>query len=91
MICKYVKVKLRTDLEGGEREMKWLHVVAMLLLFVGGLNWGLVGLFNVNLVTLLFGAWPMLVNLVYILVGLATVWIMLTHKKDCKVCSKMMK
>lgn len=71
--------------------MKWLHIIAMLLLFVGGLNWGLVGLFNFNLVTYLLGSWPMAENLTYILVGLATVYILLTHKMDCKVCAKMMK
>lgn len=67
--------------------MKALHMVAYLLLFVGGLNWGLVGLFNYNLVNSLFGAWPGLESIIYVLVGLSTVYVVATHKSDCKVCS----
>ena len=64
-----------------------LHTLAYTLLFVGGLNWGLVGLFNYNLVESLLGSWPGLVMFVYVLVGLSTVYIAFTHKKDCKICS----
>ena len=71
------------------RNMKWLHIIAFVFLIVGGLNWGLVGLFNFNLVTMLFGMWPSLVMLIYILVGASAVWIGATHMKDCKICSKM--
>jgi len=38
---------------------------------IGAINWGLVGLLNLNIVELLFGAVPMLAKIVYILVGLA--------------------
>ena len=68
--------------------MKWIHYLAYLLLWVGGLNWGLIGLFNYNLVESLLGSWPMLFKWVYILVGAATVYVLFTHMKDCKVCSK---
>lgn len=44
------------------------------LLVVGALNWGLVGLLNVNLVNWLFGSWPMVERVVYVLVGLAGVY-----------------
>lgn len=64
---------------------KTLHFVAMTLLWVGGLNWGLMGLLGLNVVEMLLGSTG-LVNIVYILVGLSTVWIILTHKKDCKIC-----
>lgn len=67
--------------------MKILHMAAYMLLWIGGLNWGLVGLLNVNFVTLLLGGMPSLERLVYILVGLSTVFIVVTHKKDCMVCS----
>ncbi|HSA83800.1 MAG TPA: DUF378 domain-containing protein [Patescibacteria group bacterium] len=67
--------------------MKALHMLAMILLFAGGLNWGLVGLLNFNLVSYLVGAWPAVEMLIYVLVGLATVYIVVTHKGDCKVCS----
>ena len=50
-------------------------MVAMLLLVVGGLNWGLVGLFNFNLVTTIFGDMSTLTRLVYILVGASAVYV----------------
>ena len=65
--------------------MKMLHMVACLLLWVGGLNLGLSVLLNMNLVESLLGM--DLAKWVYILVGLATVYIIVGHKKDCKVCS----
>ncbi len=68
--------------------MKQVHMLAYILLWVGGLNWGLVGLFNYNLVEALLGAWPMLVTLVYVLVGVSAVYTAFTHMGDCKVCSK---
>ncbi len=67
--------------------MKILHIVAFILLVVGGLNWGLVGLFNYNLVESLLGSWPMVVTLVYVLVGASAVLLFVTHKSDCKTCS----
>lgn len=67
--------------------MKWVHIIAYILLFVGGLNWGLIGLFNFNLVNSLLGTMPAVENVVYILVGVATVYIIATHRTDCKVCS----
>ena len=54
--------------------MKTVDVIAAILLVVGGLNWGMVGLFNFNLVATLFGSIPMLESLVYDLVGLAALW-----------------
>lgn len=50
---------------------KGLNMLAWLLLVIGGLNWGLIGLLNVNLVESIFGSVPTLVQVVYILVGLA--------------------
>jgi uncharacterized protein len=66
--------------------MKMLHMVAYVLLWVGGLNWGLVGLLGVNVVSMVLGS-GMLANVVYILVGLSAVYSLLTHMGDCKVCS----
>ena len=67
--------------------MKALHMVAFTLLVVGGLNWGLVALLNLNLVETVFGAMG-LTNIVYILVGVSAVYIAATHMSDCKVCGK---
>lgn len=57
--------------------MKNLNMVALVLVVVGGLNWGLVGLLNLNLVTTLLGT-GMLTNLVYDLVGLSAVYVAYT-------------
>jgi len=65
--------------------MKFLHMLAFILVVVGGLNWGLVA-FKFNLVTTLVGKWPSVEMLVYLLVGLSALYLLLTHKKDCKVC-----
>ena len=67
---------------------KYLHMVAFLLVVVGALNWGLVGLLKWNLVNLLVGTWPVVEMVVYVLVGLSGLYLLLTHKGDCKVCGK---
>jgi len=66
--------------------MKGLHMAAFLLVIVGGLNWLLIGLLNLNLVSSILGSGSMLEKLVYILVGASAVYVLATHKKDCKIC-----
>ena len=68
--------------------MKALHMTAFVFLIIGGLNWGLWALFNLNLVNTVLGSWPMLEKIVYILVGVSAVYIAATHMNDCKICSK---
>ena len=53
--------------------MKTMNNIALTLLIVGGLNWGLVGLFNYNLVDALFGNATWISRLVYTLVGLSAI------------------
>ena len=48
-----------------------LDTVALILVVVGAINWGLVGLLNVDLVNLILGGIPLLAKIVYILVGLS--------------------
>jgi uncharacterized membrane protein YuzA (DUF378 family) len=57
-----------------EISMKPLNVITLILLIVGGLNWGLVGLADFDLVAALFGAGSMLSRIVYILVGVSALW-----------------
>jgi uncharacterized protein len=57
-----------------EKEMKPLNLITLILVIVGGLNWGLVGLFNFDLVATLFGDGSILARIVYILVGLSALW-----------------
>jgi uncharacterized protein len=54
--------------------MKGMDILAAVLLIVGGLNWGLVGAFDFNLVAALFGEATILSRLVYSLVGLAALY-----------------
>jgi uncharacterized protein len=51
----------------------WLFLI---LLIIGGLNWGLVALFNFNLVSALFGADTVLTNIIYILVGASALYVL---------------
>jgi len=54
--------------------MKYIQIIAMVLLLIGGLNWGLVGIFNYNVVTSLLGDASTLTKVVYGLVGLAALY-----------------
>ena len=51
--------------------MRVLNTIALILLTVGGLNWGLVGLLNFDLVAAIFGEMSVLSRAVYALVGLS--------------------
>lgn len=68
--------------------MNSLHKIAYTFLWLGGINWGLIGLFNYNLVVLILGSWPMLVTSFYILIGASAVYVFSTHKDYCKHCKK---
>ncbi len=63
-------------------KMKALDMLAFILVLVGALNWGMVGLLNVNLVTSLLGTMPGVENVVYILVGVSAVYVALTHQDE---------
>ena len=54
--------------------MKKLDLIVWALLAIGGLNWGLVGIFNFDLVAAIFGEMSVLSRLVYSLVGLAAIY-----------------
>ena len=55
-----------------------LQWIALILIIVGGLNWGLVGLFDFDLVAAIFGMMSALSRIVYILVGLSAIYILAT-------------
>lgn len=52
-----------------------IYWIALVLVIVGGLNWGLVGAFNFDLVAAILGVMSTLSRIVYILVGLAALYI----------------
>ncbi|MFA4999431.1 MAG: DUF378 domain-containing protein [Parcubacteria group bacterium] len=58
--------------------MKILKKVALALLVVGGLNWGLVGLFKFDLVATIFGDMSLLSRVVYVVVGICAVYLTAT-------------
>jgi uncharacterized membrane protein YuzA (DUF378 family) len=55
--------------------MKTISIIAYILTIVGALNWLLVGLFGFNLVATIFGSATFMSNLIYILVGIAGLWL----------------
>lgn len=68
-----------------------IHTIAWILVIIGALNWGLVGVGgflggNWNVVNLILGSWPVVEWIVYVLVGLAAVYELVMHKKNCKEC-----
>ena len=54
--------------------MRAINTVTLLLLIIGGLNWGLVGLFSFDLVATIFGEMSVLSRIVYVLVGLSALY-----------------
>jgi len=54
--------------------MNVVNKTTLLLMIVGGLNWGLVGLFGFDLVAALFGEMSVLSRIVYTLVGASALW-----------------
>ena len=53
--------------------MNALDWIAYILVFIGGINWGLVGIANIDLVNLIFGEGN-IANIIYILVGIAALY-----------------
>lgn len=54
--------------------MKIIDKIALVLIIIGAINWGLIALFNLDLVALLFGDMTILSRIVYGLVGLSGLW-----------------
>lgn len=61
--------------------MKILNFIAIVLLILGGLNWFLIGAFNMNLVSHFFGYMTLISRIIYIMVGLAALYSLLHFKK----------
>lgn len=61
--------------------MKFLNMLILTLAIVGCLNWGLIGLFNFNLVESIFGSFSWLTTLIYILVGIAGIYSIAFYNK----------
>lgn len=54
--------------------MKVIDKIALVLVIIGAINWGLVGIFNFNLVDTIFGAMSIISRIIYGLVGISGLW-----------------
>ena len=55
---------------------KTLDYIALIIVFIGALNWGLIGLFRLDLVRMLFGDMSWISRLVYVLVGICGIYLL---------------
>lgn len=67
--------------------MKAVHVISWILLVIGGLNWGLLALTGWEVGSLFGGIDAGVSKTIYVLVGLAALYELFTHKKGCRACS----
>ncbi|MDQ8038867.1 MAG: DUF378 domain-containing protein [Rickettsiella sp.] len=61
-----------------------LDWIALVILFIGGLNWGLVGLFHFDLITGIFGDYSPIARILYIIVGLCAIYVLVRALSCCK-------
>jgi uncharacterized membrane protein YuzA (DUF378 family) len=64
--------------------MKIINILALVLVIVGGLNWGLVGILDFDLVATLFGVMSTVSRVVYALVGVAALYSLVILAKIAK-------
>ena len=66
--------------------MKYVKLISYLLVIIGAINWGLVGIFNLDLVAKLFGDMTIVSRGVYTLVGIAALVSLLAMSVDEDTC-----
>ena len=54
--------------------MKIIDKIALILIIIGAINWGLIGLFGFDLVATIFGNMSLISRIVYSLVGISGLW-----------------
>lgn len=55
-------------------ERNWLDIVSLILIIIGAINWGLIGFFNLDLVSTIFGTMSMITRIVFAVVGIAGIY-----------------
>ena len=70
MLSAYIHVLRHTSKKG---LYIMLYKICIALLIVGGINWGLIGILNFDLVAFIFGAGSLLARIVYTIVGIAAI------------------
>jgi uncharacterized membrane protein YuzA (DUF378 family) len=66
--------------------MKALHMVAFVLVIVGGLNWGVFALTGWEVGQLFGGMDALISKVIYVLVGVSALYLAAMHQSDCKHC-----
>lgn len=61
-----------------------LDWITLVILFIGGLNWGLVGLFHFDLITGIFGDYSPITRVLYIIIGLCAIYVLVRAISCCK-------
>ena len=54
--------------------MKVIDKIALVLIIIGAINWGLIGIFKFNLVDTIFGEMSIISRIIYSLVGISGIW-----------------
>jgi uncharacterized protein len=67
--------------------MKSMHTIAFILLIIGGINWLLVGVAGWDIGMIFGGMSATISKIIYVLVGLAALYEVFTHKNRCKNCT----
>lgn len=62
-------------------KLSWFDWIVMVLVIIGGLNWGLVGFFGYNLVSNIFGDASVVSRIIYALVGLSAIYLAIISPK----------
>lgn len=62
--------------------MRALNAIVLTLVIIGGINWGLVGLFDYNLVDALFGTMSWFSRTIYVLVGIAAIYAIAFYNRE---------
>ncbi|MDD6232391.1 MAG: DUF378 domain-containing protein [Frisingicoccus sp.] len=55
-------------------ERNWLDVVSLILIIIGAINWGLIGFFNLDLISMIFGTMSMITRTIFAVVGIAGIY-----------------
>jgi uncharacterized protein len=62
--------------------MKTLDTIALILIVIGGINWGVIGFFQFNLVDSIFGSFSIISRIIYALVGISSVYALSFFAKE---------
>lgn len=55
-------------------ERNWLDVVSLILIIIGAVNWGLIGFFNLDVISAIFGNMSMITRIIFSVVGIAGIY-----------------